>query len=399
MTKKRLVVLFGGKSTEHEISIISALQAMENLDRSKYDLVPIYVSKSGKWILGNDAFLSPNKYKDLVSLEENNPGVTISLSDKGKLAKQIRAIGSTNLIQTLEQADVIFPIFHGTNGEDGCTQGLLELLNVPYVGCGVVGSALGMDKIIQKQIFTQAGLPQVKYQYFFRKDWRENAEMILRKLTKLKLPVYVKPCNGGSSIGISRATTTTELKDAIDVACFYDRKILVEESAENFMEINISVMGNSGDELETSVCEYVPSKGLLSYEDKYMSKGTKTGLKNAGMASGQHIIPAPIKPGTLKKISDFAKQAFSAIDGFGFTRADFLVSRDEKMIYINELNTIPGSLAHFLWTASGYTYASFLDKLIALAEKRYEEKSQLTFNFKSNILANLGEITKGKLKV
>lgn len=391
MSKKNLIVLFGGKSTEHEISIITALQAIENLDRTKYDITPIYVSKFGKWILGDSSFFSPNKYKDLALIESKYPSVSITLGDVGRLSK--------NLFQTLKHADVIFPIFHGTNGEDGSTQGLLELLNIPYVGCGVISSALGMDKIIQKQIFTQIGLPQVKYQWFYRQTWKANPKKTLAQLSKLKYPLYVKPCNGGSSVGISRVAKISKLKVALEVAAYYDRKILVEESAENFMEINISVMGNSGSALETSVCEYVPSKGLLTYEDKYMSKGSKTDLKNAGMASGKHIIPASIKPATAKKISDYAKQAFSAIDGQGFTRADFLVSLDEKTIYINELNTIPGSLAHFLWTASGYTHSQFLDKLVELAENRHKEKSQLTFNFNTNILSNLGSITQGKLKV
>jgi len=368
MTKRNVVVVFGGRSTEHEVSIITALQVMHHLDKSKYNILPIYISKSSQWVLGNEDFLDPKLYKDLGLLVQSYPETTLT-------HKTIAKAGLT-LSLPLPKIDVVFPVFHGTFGEDGTIQGLLEMANLPYVGCSVLASAVGMDKLMQKMVFAAAGIP-----------------VLQSLISNFQFPVFVKPANGGSSIGITKVKNAKELKDAIEVAKCYDRRVVVEESAEGFKEINISVLGNSGSDLITSVCEQpIASTDILTYQDKYQA-GTK------GMASAKRLIPAPIKSTTAAKIAEYAKTAFAAIDGSGLARVDFLVSPDEKTIYINEINTIPGSLAFYLWEASGLKFPQLLDELIRLALEKHATRSRLVHTFSTNILANLGNTLKGgKLK-
>ncbi|TSC87700.1 MAG: D-alanine-D-alanine ligase [Microgenomates group bacterium Gr01-1014_16] len=352
------------------MAVITALQVMQNLDQDKYEVIPIYISKSGGWVIGNNKFLTPESYKDLDKLISGT--------------KQLSLLPP----KPLPKIDVAFPVFHGPFGEDGTIQGFLEMLNIPYVGSGVLGSSLGMDKVLQKQVFSSHNLPQVKHLWFYRDN--------LPKSVSLKYPLYVKPANGGSSIGTTKVHSSKELNDALEIAACYDRKIIVEESAEGFNEINISVLGNSGSKLRTSVCEQpVPSKEVLTFSDKYESGSSKS----AGMASAKRLIPAPIKPATAAKISDLAKTAFESLDCSGLARVDFLVSPDEKTIYINEINTIPGSLAFYLWQASNIPFPKLLDELIQLALTSHEDKNKTTYTFANNLLANLGETLKGnKLK-
>ncbi|MBI5358696.1 D-alanine--D-alanine ligase [Candidatus Amesbacteria bacterium] len=359
MSKLNIAVLYGGRSVEHEVSVITGLQVMHNLDKEKYNVLPIYVTHDGRFIKGNQNFLKPEFYKNLETID--SPIVHL----RGG------TINSENfLIKRQEKIDCAVLAFHGTYGEDGCVQGLLEMAGIPYTGCGVLASAIGMDKLAQKKLF--GDIPQVKLSQNF--------------------PLFVKPSNGGSSIGITKVKNAKELKDAIEVAKTYDSRIIVEESAEGFMEINISVLGN-GSELITSVCEQpVPSKEILTYDDKY-----KSGSK--GMAGAKRLIPAPIKPVTSSKIAQYAKQAFMAIDGSGLARVDFLVSPDEKTIYINEINSLPGSMAFYLWEKSGLPFPKLLDRLIELGRERFASRNSRITTFSSNILANLGNTLKGgKLK-
>lgn len=380
-----VAVVYGGKSPEHEVAIITALQAMQNLDSSKFDVIPIYVSKSGQWIKGGAKFLKPETYKDLDQL--TNSG-SILVDPQGKLA----STNALSLVKSLPEIDVYFPIFHGQYGEDGTLQGLLDLMNVPYVGCGVLASALGMDKVVQKEAYLAAKIPQVKY------EWIYNHQVQGYSPKNLHYPLFVKPANGGSSIGTSKVKTPAELKDALEVAGIYDRKIVIEESAEGFKEINISVLGNSGSELQTSVCEQpVASSEVLTYADKYES--SKSSAKSAGMASAKRLIPAPIKAATAAKIATYAKMAFQTLDASGVSRIDFLVSADEKTIYLNEINTIPGSLSFYLWEKTNLPYPQLLEQLIDLALQRHSIRQKLTHTFSTNILANLGEtLSTGKLK-
>lgn len=388
MSKLHIAVLYGSRSPEHEVAIITALQVMQNLDKDKYDITPIYITKAGQWLRGDASFLIPETYKDLTKLAKH-PVVNLDLK---KLT-----IGHWPLA-----IDLIFPVFHGSYGEDGTIQGMLEMLNYPYVGCGVLASSVGMDKVIQKQVFASAGLDQVKYLWLYRSDWQQDQNQVLKQLKSLKLPLYIKPVNGGSSIGITKAKTLTELTDAIDVACHYDRKVLVEESAEGFKEINISVLGNAGSPLRVSVCEQpVPSTEVLTFSDKYETSAgspAEAGTAKAGIASAQRLIPAPIKDATKTKIEDLAKLAFTALDCTGLVRVDFLVSKNEKIIYINEINTIPGSLAFYLWNKSGFTFPQLLDELITLAQQHHQDRAQTTSTFPNNLLANLGTTLSGTKK-
>jgi len=359
MNKLNIAVLYGGRSVEHEVSVITALQVMHNLDKNKYNVLPVYVTKDGRFIKGNKNFLKAEFYKNLETIDSP----TAHLGGG--------SINSENfLIKKQEKIDCAILAFHGTYGEDGCVQGLLEMAGIPYTGCGVMASAIGMDKLAQKKLFSD--IPQVKLSRNF--------------------PLFVKPSNGGSSIGITKVKNAKELKDAIEVAKAYDSRVLVEESAEGFIEINISVLGN-GDNLITSVCEQpVPSKEVLTYDDKYKSGGK-------GMAGAKRLIPAPLKTITAAKIANLAKRAFESIDGSGMARVDFLVSPDEKIIYINEINTLPGSMAFYLWEKSGLPFPKLLDKLIELGQERFELRNSRITTFSSNILANLGNTLKsGKLK-
>lgn len=373
MSKVKVAVLYGSRSTEHEVSIITALQVLHNLNPERYDLTPIYITKSGEWIRGNHEFLKPELYSDL-----------------NKLLKKGKPIKPGDI-----SADVVLPIMHGTYGEDGTIQGLLETLNLPYTGPGVMAAALAMDKCAQKQLFTAHNIPQVKYIWFYKSAWLNNPSTIMASLKKLKTPLYVKPANGGSSIGITKAKSFSELENAIEVACFYDTKIIVEESVENAKEINISILGNAGSDLIASVPEQpIASAEVLTFADKYQSNS-----KSAGMASAKRLIPAPIKPSTLTQLESLAKSAFVAIDGSGVARIDFLLTQDEKHLYLNEINTIPGSLAYYLWQPQGLHFPELLDKLIELAQEKYARKSDVIYTFANNLLTNLNQnLNNSKIK-
>lgn len=384
MGKLRIAVLFGGRSTEHEVSIITGLQVIHNLDKNKYSFLPIYITKNGQWIIGDETFAVAETYKNLDLLPKiASHGLLDITSNQPRLISK-NDIGPLMYGKSGPKIDLFFPVFHGTFGEDGTIQGLLELANLPYVGSGVLASALGMDKVAQKMVFQAAGLPQVKYVHLYREGPKD--------IKGLKFPVFVKPANGGSSIGVTKVKSHKELDDALEVAFYYDQKVIIEESAEGCREINISILGNAGSDLKTSVCEQpVPSKDLLSYQDKYQSSGSKS----RGMAGAKRFIPAPIKPATANKIAELAKTAYQALDCCGLARVDFLVSRDEGRIYINEINTIPGSLAFYLWEKSGLPFPHLLDQLVQLAFERHQNRARTTYTFNSNILATIGETLKG----
>ena len=386
MQKLNILILYGSRSPEHEISIITALQVMQNLNKEKYNLIPVYINKNGEWILGNDTFLKPEVYKDLEELSAKHPKVTLGpnriLTSLGVFAKKIKV-------------DFVLPVFHGAFGEDGTIQGLLESCFLPYSMSGVLASALGLDKVIQKQVFWSLGLPLVKYFSFNRNQWQKDQKEILLKIKKLKSPWFVKPVCGGSSIGITKAKTEKGLTAAIEVAAFYDQRILVEESVEKAREINISVLGNTGSGLKVSVCEEpVSPAGVLTYKDKYQSSENKS----SGMAGAKRVIPAKISKKTREKIEKLAKIAYEGLGCDGLARVDFLLSQDEKVLYINEINTIPGSLSFYLWEKSGIKFPELLDNLIALGVQKFEEKKKTNFTFQTNILSSLDQKLGSKLK-
>jgi D-alanine-D-alanine ligase len=378
----RVGVLYGGRSSEHEVSLASAAAVMSNLDRTRYEPVAIRIDKEGRWGLAErpptassaaevieqarlDA-ARPSRTGREVHLVARPSEETILSIDRNSQRGEIE---SGRVIVTGMNLDVIFPVLHGPYGEDGTIQGLLELANVPYVGAGVLASAVGMDKALMKVVFAASGLPVCPYRAFLRHEWEGRREALLRELVAaLGFPMFVKPANLGSSVGISKAKDAQELSDAIDLAGSFDRKIVVEAAVPDPREIECAVLGN--DEPAASVPgEVVPSREFYDYEAKYIDEGS------------QIIIPADLPPATTAEIQRLAIAAFKAIDCAGMARVDFLLSRQTGTIFVNEVNTIPGfttiSMYAKLWAASGVGYPELLDRLIALALERHAEKQQL----------------------
>jgi len=364
MKKIKVGVLFGSRSVEHEVSIVTAMEIFAALDKEKYEVTPIYINKNGKWYIGKDL----DKLESYFNLELNN---------KTDLVEYRMSVGAG----TNKDFDIIFPALHGAYGEDGTVQGLLEMVEIPYVGCGVTASAVGMDKVIQKQVYEKEGIPMVKYDWFMNWEYKSNKEIIIKRLEKvIKYPMCIKPANLGSSIGINFAKNRNELEWAIQVAEEFDRKILIEEALIGIDEINCAVMGV--DVLEVSVCEQ-PIKGekILSYDEKYLG-----GSKTKGMAGMASLIPAPIKDKLRDQIQDYAKRAFRAIGASGVSRIDFLVNIKKEKIYINEINTMPGALSFYLWEKSGYNYVQLVDKLIDLGFERFNKMAKLQRSFDTKLL-------------
>jgi D-alanine-D-alanine ligase len=394
--KLRVAVLFGSRSVEHEVSIISAVQAMDAMDPRRYEPIPVFITKDGRWATGPD-LRRIDAYKDLQGLlsrcqpaylRPEPYGRRLFVQETGPLgARRTRSI----------ELDAVFPIIHGTYGEDGTLQGLLELANVPYVGAGVVGSAVGMDKIVMKAAFRAHGLPTVEYLWFTRRRWQQAREEAIAEVeAKLRYPLFVKPANLGSSIGITKATDRLTLAEALDVAAHYDRRLLVEESFEGGIEVNCSVLGN--EEPQASVCEQpIAWTEILSYEDKYMRAGKgKTGGEGEGMASLDRRIPAPISDELTAKVQKAAIEAFKAVDCAGLARVDCLVDIESGRVCVNEINTLPGSLSFYLWEPSGVPFPELIDRLIELAFERHRDRQRTTFSYDSALLQKFGKGAKGK---
>ncbi len=358
--KLRVGVVFGGRSGEHEVSLVSASSVIAALDKDRYDVVPIGITQEGRW-LSSDQVLRLLKEKDGLEREPEQFLVP-EPNRQGLVTLKSGAAPSGRL-------DVIFPVVHGTFGEDGTLQGLLELADIPYVGAGVLGSALGMDKIVQKQLFRQAGLPIVNYVWFPGSVCREKLPAVVRAAEKaLRYPMFAKPANTGSSVGISKAHTRKELRAAIGIAAEYDRKVIIEQGVNNIREIECSVLGN--DRPETSVPgEIIPSNEFYDYDAKYVD-GKSTA-----------VIPAQIPAGVARRVRELAVKAFSVLDCAGMARVDFFVTRKTNRIYLNEINTIPGftsiSMYPKLWEATGLSYPALLDRLIELALERHRGRSAL----------------------
>lgn len=378
--KIQIGFFFGGKSVEHEISVISALQTIAAVDKNKYEIVPVYISKSGEFYTG-DQLLVVDSYKNIDNLLRHCTKIRFSSNygdsnlynaQKGIFDKQI-----------VTKIDVAFPVLHGTNGEDGTIQGLFELIGIPYVGCNVLGSAIGMDKIIMKMVLRESGIPIVDYVWFYSKDWLKNKAEISAKMNKLGFPVIVKPANLGSSVGISKAANEDELEDAISLASCFSNRIVIEQMVVNLREINCSVLGDY-ENAETSVCEEPVKQGdFLTYQDKYVNNSKGGGSK--GMTSTKRIIPAPISDEMTKAIQEYALQTFRVLGSAGVSRIDFMIDDNTKNIYVNEINTIPGSLSFYLWEATNKTFQELVSKLIDLALKAHREKNNLTLTYDSNI--------------
>jgi D-alanine-D-alanine ligase len=361
--KLRIGVLFGGRSAEHEVSLVSATAIIEGLRSPKYLSIPIGIAPDGRWIVGDGA-LKLLKEKTLLSSQAEH----ILLPDP-RIQALVKLSGERLDASADVPVDVIFPIIHGTDGEDGALQGLLEVADIPYVGAGVLGSALGMDKVVAKELFRQAGLPVSPSVWFYSDEFDDDASARIARLEKLlKYPMFVKPANAGSSIGITKAHNRAQLREAIPIAARYDRKILVERCVKDAREIELSVLGNSYPEASLPG-EIVPSNEFYDYDAKYID----------GASTSE--IPAKLPKSVVSKLQAFACQAFSVLNCHGMARVDFLVSRKTNAIFVNELNTIPGftpiSMYPKLWEASGLPYPELLDRLIHLALERHATKRKL----------------------
>lgn len=377
-----VAVMFGGRSVEHEVSVITGLQVMENIDRSKYNVIPVYVAKDGWWYTGEGLTRIEN-YKDIPKLLSSCKRVLLPpIPNLKRLYLYPFKKGLFKEDADYIKIDLVIPAFHGTFGEDGSIQGLLELSDIPYVGSGVLGSALGMDKIVMKDIFRANGIPVVKYVWFLRGEYEENEERVLSYIEKnLKYPMFVKPANLGSSIGISKANNRDELIYAVEIATKYDRRIIVEEAVKDLMEVNCSVMGFD-DEVSTSICEMPVSwQEFLSYSDKYMKGESGSGLKGA-----VRKIPAPIPEDVERSIKELSVKIFKILDCAGVVRVDFLIDRSEMKVYANEVNTLPGSFAFYLWEVVGIPFRELLDKLINLAIRRHKEYKRNLYVFDTDLL-------------
>ena len=382
--KIRVGVFFGGKSVEHEVSIISAMQAIAALDKEKYQPVPIYITKDNKFYTG------PNlgeieAYRDIPAALKQATRITLVGGENTAVMQLYPPKKLGNSI--VGEIDVILPVTHGTNVEDGALQGFFEYLNIPYAGCDVCASAVGMDKWAMKALFQSAGLPVVQGVLTDKKTWYDQLEAEVERIQKAcgGYPVVVKPVNLGSSIGISKAHDRVELEDAVETALEYASRVIVETCVSHLREINCSVLGDL-DECQASVCEEpLNATDILTFGDKYESGG-KSGSK--GMESLSRKIPADLPADVTAAIQDLACRAFRAINGNGVARIDFMMDNETGAVYINEINTIPGSLAFYLWQESGMAFDALLDKMIWLAIKRKREKDGLTVSFDTNILAN-----------
>lgn len=394
MPKLNVGVMFGGRSVEHEVSIVTGHQVIENIDRSKYEVTPVYVSREGDWYIGEE-LLDMKNFKNIKSLLPQLKRVFLPpVPSMNNIFFYPFKTGLFKKEAETLKLDVIFPAFHGMHGEDGTIQGLFQLANIPYVGSGVTGSAVGMDKIVMKDIFKANDIPIARYAWFLRREYKKNSDAVIAKIEgKIKYPMFVKPANLGSSIGISKAKDRQGLYNAIEIAIRYDRKIIVEEGVDNPMEINCSVLGMD-DELSASVCEQpVTWQEFLSFDDKYLS-----GNSSKGMKSATRRVPAPISDEKSQEIKDLALRAFRVLDCSGVSRIDFLVQKDTMKVYVNEINTLPGSFSFYLWEHEGVNFKNLTDKLIQLALKRHEEHNRNIYIFDTELLlkASSGSIKGSK---
>ena len=380
--KIRVAMIFGGKSVEHEVSVISGIQALKSLDTEKYEPVPVYLTKENEMYTGEDIG-KIEAYKDIPAL--------LSRSERRLLVKEE---GVVRLIPAEEkkfrkadriEIDVAFPVVHGTNVEDGAFQGFLKTVGVPFVGCDVTASAVGMDKYIQKLVLKEQGIPVLPAKQYVLSDYAKT-EALMDDIEKtFGYPVIVKPVNLGSSVGIGVAKDREELSLRLDDAFRYATKVLVEHAITNLREVNCAVLGDENEAIASECEEPMHTAQILSYEDKYVGGGKS---KSQGMATLKRKIPADLYPEKREEVRALAVKAFQALGCSGVSRIDFMVDCDAEALYFNEINTIPGSLAFYLWEPVGIPYPALLDRMIALALKRQRTEEGLTFAFDTNILAS-----------
>ena len=384
-------VIYGSRTCEHDVSIISALQAAQALDKKKYNVTYIYIGREGTWYTGEALadvkfyeHFDPEKVTRVLPAGENSKLVLYHLPEKKKL------FGGT-AAERVAVLDVVMPVLHGLNGEDGTLQGMLELFDVPYTSAGVMGSAVGMDKITMKLLFKGCGFPVVEGVWFDRGRWSRERDGVMDECEdKLGFPLIVKPANLGSSIGINIAHDRNQLEDAIETAAAYDHRILVEKAVTPLREVNCSVLGY-GDHVETSELEMpVTQEEFLTFEGKY----TRNAKGAGGMASQVRVIPAPISEQAAQTVRDLAVRAFRAMDLKGVVRIDFILDQDEN-VFINEANTIPGSLAFYLWEPKGIPFVALVDGMVECAFSAWADRKASVFSHDSTLLANIVHGSKG----
>lgn len=386
--KIKVGVIFGGQTVEHEVSVISAVQAMNYMNQDKYDIIPIYIAKDRTWYTGK-MLMEIDVYKDFESLKKYAKKVTMVRKDG---VFYLQTLGF--LKKVVSEIDIVFPIVHGNTMEDGTIQGYLETLGIPYVGSHILGSALGQDKVVMKQVMASSDIPVVPYLWFYDNEFLENREDIEYKVNKLGYPVIVKPASLGSSVGIGMAKTSSELNSCVAEAIKYDSKIIVEKVVENLVEVNCSVLGNYEVQEVSAIEEVMSVNEFLTYKDKYV--GNAKGGKSKGMASTNRIIPARINKKQEEFVRSLAVDTFKVLNLSGVCRIDFLIDKLKDKVYVNEPNTIPGSLAFYLWEPVGKSYPELLDDLINLAIKDYKNRSKKTNSFDTNILSMAGGLKGSK---
>ena len=391
--KKTIGVIFGSRSCEREVAIISAVQLMRHIDTEKYNTVPVYIDETGNWYTG-EKLMDINTYKPFRGDQKGIVKVFPDLSSaSGALLTLNRGTGlfSREKIEIAARIDVYIVVMHGLNGEDGTLQGLLELANVPYTSTGVAGSALGMDKIMMKQFFRGAGLPVLPGIWFSRSAFRSDRDSVAEQVEKeIGYPVFVKPANLGSSIGVSRADDRESLYESLELAFEYDRRVLVEKGLDKPVELNCSVKGYDDDVQASPIEMPLNSDGFLDFGDKYLASG---GSK--GMASLHRVLPAPIEDSLRDEIQEMSRTIFRLLDCKGVVQIDYMFDRESEKTYITEINTIPGSLAFYLWENAGIPYSSLINDMIEYAERAHADKNTANYAYTSDILKNVSLGAKG----
>jgi D-alanine-D-alanine ligase len=390
MPKQTVAVLFGGRSVEHEVSVLSALQVMDALEVAGYGLLPIFITKAGSWYAGRGLYNLKLYSNPHARLETIGDAHRVALSPDPTVRQLVlHPQGGKGMFYKPPAlwADVFFPVLHGSFGEDGRLQGLLDMADVAYVGSDVFASAAGMDKVRQKELYRAAGLPVLDCLAVTRSAWASDPAGFVRQVeARFPYPVMAKPCSLGSSIGIARCSSGLALRQALDLAMQFDERALVEPALAGFQEVNCSVMGPP---YRTSVCEMPTFEGeLLSFDAKYRT-GTKKGVQvmsKSGMASLNRVIPAPIGEGLARRVQDMAATAFQTLGAHGVARVDFLLDGDGQTVYVNEINTLPGSLAFYLWEASGVPFDKLVTLLVESALERHRRRGETKFSLEANLL-------------
>ncbi|MDP3304538.1 MAG: D-alanine--D-alanine ligase family protein [Erysipelotrichaceae bacterium] len=380
--KVNVGVLFGGESVEHEVSIISAVQAMEALDKTRYEVIPIYISKSH--VLYTSPLLRDiRQYKDLNKLIRQLSPVSLVRQENQVIVLPLKKYMFSSRPVVL---DVVIPVVHGTHAEDGTVQGYLEMLGVPYAGCDVIAAGVGQDKVIMKHVLENSKLPVVPWFWFYGGHVNQSRQAIVAKALEIGYPLIIKPACLGSSIGIRTAHDEAELFEGIEFASMYDRKILVERKLENIREVNCSVLGVGLDMKASSIEEVLKTDDILSYENKY--QGSSKGVNSKGMASTSRQIPADVGQELTERIKHLAIKTFEVLGANGVSRIDFLIDANTMIPYVNEINTIPGSLSFYLWQHDGLDFTALMDILVEQAIDRQRSREKMVFSYQTNLLAN-----------